>query len=102
MNRQADPGLQPQRTALAWSRTGLAMVVNAVLVLRAGLVEDDPALLMLGALLTLVAGGFVAAGRLRRRELARPDAGGPPSWLIAWTAAGTVLACAAGALTALR
>jgi len=102
VNRQADPGLQPQRTSLAWSRTALAMVVNAVLVLRAGMVESDAGLLLLGGLLVVVSGGFVAAGRWRRRELARPDAGGPPDWLLAWTATGTVLACLAGGWTALR
>ena len=31
-----DPGLQVQRTALAWVRTGLAVLVNALVALRAG------------------------------------------------------------------
>jgi uncharacterized membrane protein YidH (DUF202 family) len=50
---ECDPGLQPERTALAWQRTGLAAVVLGVLLLRHGLA--------VGAPLEIIAGVFAAA-----------------------------------------
>lgn len=47
------PGVQAQRTSLAWSRTALSTVVVAVLLARAGLVEQRPTIVV-GAVLLLV------------------------------------------------
>jgi hypothetical protein len=49
----ADPGLQPERTALAWQRTALSAAVTAVLLLRGGLTRHAP--------LEIVAGVCAAA-----------------------------------------
>lgn len=64
-----DPGLQPERTALSWTRTSLAIAVNALLSLRAGLVAGEPAMVAVGALLFAAAGAAVAVGAVRRRQL---------------------------------
>src|SRR5690606_20135941 len=50
-----DAGAQPQRTALAWSRTGLAVSVNAVLVLRLGEASGQTLTTALGIFLLLAA-----------------------------------------------
>ncbi|MGW4379163.1 hypothetical protein [Kitasatospora sp. NPDC004531] len=46
------------RSLLAWSRTALVLSLNALLVLRTGLIGDEPGLLAVGALLALAALGF--------------------------------------------
>ncbi|WP_457031967.1 DUF202 domain-containing protein [Kitasatospora sp. P5_F3] len=74
MNR--DPGLQPERTLLAWSRTALVLTVNAALVLRTGLADRQPELVALGALLALAACGTYGFGLHRRRRLV-PGTGVP-------------------------
>lgn len=92
-----DPGLQAERTALAWSRTGLAMAVNALLVLRSGFVSDQASLVVAGVLLFGLSAGAAAYGTVRRRELASSDGPSEPSaWVILGLAATVVLAtCAA-------
>ena len=42
-----DTGLQPERTALSWSRTALAIAVNALLSIRAGFVAGEPWLVLI-------------------------------------------------------
>ncbi|MEO7953497.1 MAG: DUF202 domain-containing protein, partial [Polaromonas sp.] len=46
-----DPGLQPDRTALAWNRTALAGIANAVLALRTGIANDQQLVMILGVIL---------------------------------------------------
>lgn len=66
-----DPGLQPERTALAWQRTGLSAAVVAVLLLRYG-VAAGAALWIVGGVcaavvvvLAALAGRDVPATRVR-------------------------------------
>jgi uncharacterized membrane protein YidH (DUF202 family) len=64
-----DPGLQPERTALAWQRTGLALVVAALVAVRDGVVVGGPAgaVVLVPALAAALCG--LAVVRLSRTEL---------------------------------
>lgn len=90
-----DPGLQPQRTALAWNRTTLSLAVNALLVLRAGLKDGNQALLALGALVGIAAGVIAFAAVRRRMQLAQGTYA-PATALVAWTSAAVVIAACGG------
>ena len=96
-----DPGLQAERTALAWSRTALAMLANALILLRAGLVGERWMLAAIGLMLLFGAGLTHAFAGARRRML--PDAGhvvaAPAPVLIGTTV--LTAACSGGALLAI-
>jgi uncharacterized membrane protein YidH (DUF202 family) len=100
-----DPGLQPERTRLAWRRTLLAVVVGALFSLRV----LPP---MLGASsICLSVGGVLAGGLLwvgARRRAARIDAALlhqrsplPGGGLLAVLAAGVAVGACAGLACAL-
>ncbi|WP_411083761.1 DUF202 domain-containing protein [Streptomyces sp. cmx-18-6] len=74
--RDRDPGLQPERTRLAWRRTTLTATVVALLAGRQALHSGpSPAALVAVALSGLAWLGFLAVAhlRVRRMGVARPE-----------------------------
>lgn len=64
-----EPGLQSERTALAWRRTALGVLANALRLIRAGLLGDHTLPLASGPLLLGAAGATQCLSAWRRREL---------------------------------
>lgn len=96
--RDRDPGLQPERTRLAWRRTTLSGTVAAVLAVRTALHEGaSPAGLTVCALCCAFWLGFLLVARFRIRRLAQSAV--PPA-LTARLATAAVLCTAAVAVCA--
>lgn len=92
-----DPGLQPQRTVLAWRRTGMAFLVCGALILRSGIEHNQLSLDALGIMLLLTTAAVAVFGHQRERALMEqrvPPA--PPSVAIALIAVQTALAGVGG------
>lgn len=93
-----DPGLQPERTRLAWSRTALAFLANGGLMLHAGHKLDHWAWLIPGSAVIATAVVVYGASAVRYRQVdaavraRRPVAGQVP---IALTAAAAVFVAVA-------
>ncbi|HLU57698.1 MAG TPA: DUF202 domain-containing protein [Pseudonocardia sp.] len=84
-----DPGLQPERTALAWRRTGLAVAVGAIASTRLLAPELGAGAVVLGVLGLALAGLLVVGSsrRVRRTQACLLEDGtltsGPGGRLIA-------------------
>jgi uncharacterized membrane protein YidH (DUF202 family) len=88
-----DPGLQGERTALAWNRTALAIAVSAVLELRISWSLEQHVVTALAAALLISAAVTFVHGSHRRRQLLR--GGTPPRAHSIWiglTASAALLA----------
>lgn len=66
-----DPGLQPERTSLAWRRTGLAAATASAAMVRVAVMREAPVVAALCAGLVVVSLGALlegsVGGRSRRR-----------------------------------
>lgn len=89
-----DPGLQAERTALAWSRTSMTVVANALLALRAGIVGQRWPVTALGIALLVAAAAVMAFGAVRRRQLSSGKGpSSPPPAMMRSTVLFALVAC---------
>ncbi|MET7883821.1 DUF202 domain-containing protein [Streptomyces avermitilis] len=76
---ERDPGLQPERTRLAWRRTTLSGTVTAVLAVKTTLHSGTAAGLIVCALCCALWLGFLAIAHHRIRGLSTAGAHRPPA-----------------------
>jgi len=98
-----DSGLQRERTALAWYRTALAVLVNGALLVRAAVEARSPLVWAVAVLVVTAALGLFAVGWLRSRAilLAAASSASPHAVAIAMPVGAVWLACTAGVLSIL-
>lgn len=101
-DRPRDRGLQAERTALAWNRTGLALAANALLALRAGTVGQRNLTVLLGAALLFAAAVVVVYGARRKTRLTSGDVGSASDLALVLTVVVAWMACAVGLTSLLR
>ncbi|QXE37638.1 DUF202 domain-containing protein [Streptomyces sp. GMY02] len=91
-----DPGLQPERTRLAWRRTTLACTVVAVLAVRQAVQDNSAVALAAVALTALVWLSFLTVAHRRAQTLTTASPPALPAHTATATAVCTVLlaACA--------
>ncbi|PKW06793.1 protein of unknown function [Streptomyces sp. 1222.5] len=92
-----DPGLQPERTRLAWRRTTLSAAVAAVLAVRTALRDGSATGVVMGAVCCALWLGFLGVAHHRIRTL---SAGTPPPAFTPRHAAAAVLCAVATAVCA--
>ena len=98
-----DPGLQGERTALAWRRTAAPVVANALLILRSGLASGRHAITALAVVLLVAAGALFAFGAWRGKHLLKAHGDvSPPALAPLLTSLLALAACAIGVLSILR
>lgn len=94
--------MQPERTALAWSRVALLLTVNALIAARTGLESGRLLYTVVAVVLFIIAAAAFAYGAIRRQQLLGPDQPAAPAAVaMATLAIVTTLACIAGVLSAL-
>ncbi|WP_456269131.1 DUF202 domain-containing protein [Kushneria sp. AK178] len=81
---ERDPGLQPERTGLAWTRTAFVMLLISALLLRGGFVHHEHGLAWTGLALLIATGATYAwAGvRLRVITISHAPITVPATWAI--------------------
>lgn len=83
MSAPRDPGVQPERTRLAWRRTTLAFVVASVLLIRGVITQDGgPAAFAVAAVAALVWVLLLAVAQRRVRQLAASQPAEPGARMV--------------------
>lgn len=73
---ERDPGMQQERTTLAWRRTGLSLLVGSLTIGRLTL-ETLGAAVVIPTVMTAVVALWIVAVALRERRLSREHPGEP-------------------------